>query len=1222
MKMASSAPIPSSSNTTIEAWKSALADYKRSVPKKDYQQIQQSTSAQDVVTYVEELQRKEQHRQHASLLEIIGKHIGRFERFSQAVDMLAQGSPSPACLIWGSIKFAIVLVRGYAEEHQKLLKALQMMAEFLPRIDFYAELFAHSTLFEKRIEMLYIAIIKFWARAIKFYKQRRLWKIAKFWNDFDVEFGDFEDKIRQCQQTIEGDARFEHESQAHASRLEQTRTTQATLASIKSQERRDIVRWLAPSGYEADYFEDDMEVARKLRHQDTCKWILSISQFKQWLDAVAPSEHSFLWIYAIPGAGKTVLTAFLIDSQTTIFPAAPLLIYFFFKNTDADKNTPTAAARSLVYQLYSRLLSSNGDVVSVLSEAINKSGQTNSKSFRSIWNLLVRLASHVPQLVIILDAVDECDDAGDLLRCLLQLSREAPVKVMCTSRREKKQLQELETAPSFEMGPNEVSGDIRVFIDYKVSKSPKLSHPLVKSSVIQVLKNHNRGMFLWVALMIKELKSNLSFHEMKKSLESIPDNLSEIYERILIRLQSSLRSSAREFCCRILKWIVCASRPLKLEELREALQIDYAARDFLGSDETLLYSTRDIELVCGSLIVIRGGTVELVHLSAKKYLQESPLNDELPRMLSDFFIDSEKSNSSLALHCTTYLLIHCQPEDLPPKDVCQWADSIFKSKAKLPLLEYACSNWLAHAADGISSSPLAPRSSILKFIYSRASVIWVYYCLVLESYSSYQLLFDLGRLNERAMDECVGQAHTDFDNLQKWLRSWLHVLEDYLHNLDRMPSDLLFMHPQDIFGPHDFPCYKLAATNHYEKLTYLKTLASNPSTNPIAENQYLEKENSLSFPMWFFAFDARRDCFYFVDQISTHSYHLYCQDRTTGRRLHRLGDNELGDKKFMIDVEGGQLRSDGNYIGLVCNFTDPADGAFGERFYTAVWRIQDHLDFTSGRRNTAWATKIMSTTTRSSVFQGSLRPLTFASGILHCPSGQIHLKTTEVQEYPPTLFRQDEAGNPFLFFAFSGDGASIVSMGGRKFHKSTIDGRNLQTFSPPEDVMIEDLQPLGFSHTGRYILWREYHLYRPVLLLQDTISGHRHVIPEGREMWGKNNFSFSSDESRLVGIYEFADEDQVLLRHVLVWSLDEVPVFYGKRVLGYAVLQSYIHDETHTLYIAQGDDVCRLWQRFSLSDPRLTDLDAPIDEVNPIHIVQKVCREGEWLATLQHDGNK
>ena len=1218
--MTSSTPTPFGSDATVQAWKSALAAYKRMVPKKDYQQIQQSTSARDVVTFMEELQMKEQHSQHARLLETVGKHIGRFERFSQAVDMLAQGLPYPACLIWGSIKFAIVLVRDYAEEHQKLLKALQLMAEFLPRTDFYAELFGNSASFTESIHTLYVSIIRFWARAIKFYKQRRLWKIVRFWNDFDVEFGAFELEIRQCQQKIEDDARVEHMSKAHAFRLEQTRTTQATLASIDSQERRDIVRWLAPAGYEVDYFEDDMDVARKLRHQGTCEWVLSMPQFNRWMGASALSEYSFLWVYAIPGAGKTVLTAFLIDSRTTIFPATPLLIFFFFKNTDADKNTPTAAARSLLYQLYRHLLNSKEDVVGDLTEAVNKSGQTKSKSFRSLWDLVVKFVSYVPELVIILDALDECNDAGNFLRRLIQLSREASVKILCTSRREKEQIQELSAVPSFEMGPKEVSEDIRVFIEYKVSKSPKLCHPLVRSSIIRILQNRNRGMFLWVALMIKELKSKVSLYEISKSLESLPEGLGKVYEGILTRLETSLSSSAREFCCRLLKWIVCATRPLKLQEIRDALQIDYSANDFFGSDETLLYSERDFELACGSLVVVRSDTVELLHLSARDYLQKRALDPQLPRALSGFFVDSEKSSGLLATHCTSYLLRCCHPGDLLPADVRRWADSIIKSKAKLPLLEYASLNWLVHATDGVPTLKLAPQNSILRFIHSPASLVWIYFCLVLESYSGYQLRFDLGQFLERTMDEDVGDAMVSFDILQKWLRSYLHVLEDYFQSLIHTPSDLLFMHPQDIFESEGFPFRKPATTNQYERLIHLKTLIPQTNAHNIRENRYLEKEMSGGFPMWFFAFDSKRDVFFFVDQVSHSSYQLHCQDRLTGRRLQRISDNELDDEALRVSIEGGQLSWDGDHLGLVCHLYDP-DKNSENRYYTVVWRIQDHLNFKSKRRTGAWAIKIISTTACSPAFQQSFRPLTFANGIVYCPSGQIQLKTKDFKEHPSTLFRKDEIGDLLLYLTFSGDGNSVVSSDGRKFYKCTSDGKNLETFSPPEDIVIEELTPLGYSHTGRYILWRECHPDKPWLALQDTITGQRHLLPEDPEMLGQTDFSFSPSGSHLVGIYQFANENQVLERHVLVWRLDEVPVLYGRKLLQHAVLQFHLDDDTHALYIALGNSLYRLWQKISLSDQKLNDSETISDEVSPAHVVQKVCRDGKWLATLQHDMN-
>ena len=492
------------------------------------------------------------------------------------------------------------------------------------------------------------------------------------------------------------------------------------------------------------------------------------------------------------------------------------------------------------------------------------------------------------------------------------------MKIICTSRRDKEQVQELSTVPSFEMGPKEVSEDIRVFIEYKVLKSPKLCHPLVRSSIIRILQNRNRGMFLWVALMIKELKSKVSLYEISKSLESLPEGLGKVYEGILTRLENCLSSSAKTFCYRLLKWIVCATRPLKLQEMRDALQIDYSANDFSGSHETLLYSERDFELACGSLVVVRSGAVELLHLSARDYLQKRAIDPDLPRALSGFFVDPEKSSSSLATHCASYLLGCCHPGNLSPADVCSWADSKLKSKTQLPLLEYASLNWLIHATDGVPTLILATQRSIINFIHSPASLVWVYFWLVLESYSPYRLRFDLEQFLERAMDENVGDAHMTFNILQKWLKSYLHVLEDYVRSLIRTPSDILFMHPQDIFGPEGFPFRKPATTNQYERLISLKTLIPGTTSQNIQENRYLEKEISVGFPMWFFAFDSKRDVFYFVDQTPNSSYQLHCQDRLTGRRLHRLSDNELDDEALAVSIDGGQLSSDGDHLGLVC----------------------------------------------------------------------------------------------------------------------------------------------------------------------------------------------------------------------------------------------------------------------------------------------------------------
>jgi len=97
-------------NATNIAWKRGIASYERSLLKKDVSQILDSTGPQDIVTYVEHIQRTQRNSKYRrGFLDPISACTARMQRFSSAIDMMAQGSPQPACLIWGSIKFALVV---------------------------------------------------------------------------------------------------------------------------------------------------------------------------------------------------------------------------------------------------------------------------------------------------------------------------------------------------------------------------------------------------------------------------------------------------------------------------------------------------------------------------------------------------------------------------------------------------------------------------------------------------------------------------------------------------------------------------------------------------------------------------------------------------------------------------------------------------------------------------------------------------------------------------------------------------------------------------------------------------------------------------------------------------------------------------------------------------------------------------------------------------------
>lgn len=85
------------------------------------------TRPEDVVNEIERWQKR-----HSDSKVAAGVRSGlvRLQRFSASIDMLAQGTPSPCCLLWGSIKFVLTVssmlilclccLVSFLSEHQHL----------------------------------------------------------------------------------------------------------------------------------------------------------------------------------------------------------------------------------------------------------------------------------------------------------------------------------------------------------------------------------------------------------------------------------------------------------------------------------------------------------------------------------------------------------------------------------------------------------------------------------------------------------------------------------------------------------------------------------------------------------------------------------------------------------------------------------------------------------------------------------------------------------------------------------------------------------------------------------------------------------------------------------------------------------------------------------------------------------------------------------------------
>ena len=103
----STSPAPKNGDTaTIVAFRNARDTYRKSLSEKDMRRIMIPTGPEDVVKEIENWRKN-----HSSSKIAAGVRAGlvRLQRFSASIDMLAQGTPSPGCLLWGSIKFVLTV---------------------------------------------------------------------------------------------------------------------------------------------------------------------------------------------------------------------------------------------------------------------------------------------------------------------------------------------------------------------------------------------------------------------------------------------------------------------------------------------------------------------------------------------------------------------------------------------------------------------------------------------------------------------------------------------------------------------------------------------------------------------------------------------------------------------------------------------------------------------------------------------------------------------------------------------------------------------------------------------------------------------------------------------------------------------------------------------------------------------------------------------------------
>ena len=817
---------------------------------------------------------------------------------------------------------------------------------------------------------------------------------------------------------------------------------------------------------------DDLRSAYESRHPDTCTWILDRPEFSAWIksgqnDAVA----RMLWLTGVPGAGKTVLSSFVINRCFEISgnkPSPPVL-YFFFKMTDSDKNSVLAVTRSLVYQLYSLMPASlRADIGSLRDE----SGKEKALSDQRLWDLFVKHATKLENLTIILDALDECDDVDLLLRRVIPFLERCNARALVVSRREEIITLALEHYPHIFIGQDDVKADICSYVTAEIGKIPRFQGKPVQQRMINALSSGHGGMFLWAYLMVKELKELGTIRQVDDALKALPTGLEDMHKAIVTRLDSTLHKAHRELATKILTWVVCGVRPLCLVELQEILRFEIRQDRRAGhlqvddDDDDLLYSEKDIEMACGALVVSRNGTLQLIHLSTKEILMQRP-----PYMHSDdsrlaFYVDSQRENPHMARLCVSYISTHLNGIDsvtrpnLETVSRLRLSEESFDSTVlvtKSPFIDYASISWQAHLIDGKISLELESIMRCLQTLLTYDwTLLWIESCVLLHQ----DIIWSLQRgctgimsWADHTLVPAQSSCRTAIEFLRAWSSAVVSIINEYGHVVEKYPYEIHYLDlesvlsSEDALGPVATALFSASMQGRTvrEQISAIHAVDKRQpeiKVEPCRQLQSNLQDPSDNHSLGFVLYDNSRDVYFSAESHLTNATELLrVQERASGRRLQPVKStlsvfnvpcegSESSRPQFSeeyIDLKAAILSPDGMYLAIL--YAD-----LWGNFVTSIWNIERHLDFLNIRDRRPWARRLHCLGSQNYSFVRSCPPLTVGQdGFFYCPSGKIHPESGIHDRIPNSLINITEIGKLWertrsVEIAFAGNGQTIVEL--------------------------------------------------------------------------------------------------------------------------------------------------------------------------------------------------
>ena len=303
-------------------------------------------------------------------------------------------------------------------------------------------------------------------------------------------------------------------------------------------------------------------------HGETFEWIFGVSDhavgpwdnFIRWLE----SGQGTYWINGKAGSGKSTLMSFLCQDDRTMESLRSwsenqnknvfMPKFFFWSAGKQMEKSIEGLLRSLIWQVLQFL--PDLEITSIASHSRETLAAWTVRRLQKTLRGLLQQASSSHFFCFFIDGLDEYEgDQVDLIHFIQELVQSNAVKVCLSSRPYRVFDQAFGLSARLRL-QDLTQSDMQKFVVNRFQAMPQVQIIAVQRAdwLDEITSNilaRADGVFLWVALAVKDqirgLENGDSLEQLRGRLDSLPDEVEGIYARMLSQIEKVYRKEASIF---------------------------------------------------------------------------------------------------------------------------------------------------------------------------------------------------------------------------------------------------------------------------------------------------------------------------------------------------------------------------------------------------------------------------------------------------------------------------------------------------------------------------------------------------------------------------------------------------------------------------------------------------------------------------------------------------